>query len=258
MKMNKINLTDVTFLIPIKLDSIDRLLYLKIVVEFLLGNFNTHIHILEADGYDTQFVEKLLPKGIRKTFVEDFDPIFHRTKYINQMVKECKTPIVSVWDADVLTPVQQIVDAVELIRNKNSHFSSPYEHDFLDTTSILRDLYLKSGSDMLVLMRHKEKMKKMYSPNPVGGAFFANTNTYHKTGLENETFYGWGPEDHERVSRWTTLGYDFGRIIGCAFHLTHSRGITGNYQSEYQKKYKLNYLKRFTSLTKDEVQKEFL
>lgn len=33
----------------------------------------------------------------------------------------------------------------------------------------------------------------------VGGAFLVNRKVYLKAGGENEHFYGWGPEDTERV-----------------------------------------------------------
>ncbi|EGG53769.1 hypothetical protein HMPREF9442_01849 [Paraprevotella xylaniphila YIT 11841] len=32
----------------------------------------------------------------------------------------------------------------------------------------------------------------MYPPNPVGGAFLPNRESYIRSGLENEKFYGWG------------------------------------------------------------------
>ena len=41
--------------------------------------------------------------------------------------------------------------------------------------------------------------------------------------MENENFYGWGPEDIERVKRWEILGYRIKRIEGSLFHLHHPR-----------------------------------
>jgi hypothetical protein len=32
----------------------------------------------------------------------------------------------------------------------------------------------------------------LYPPNPVGGAFLPNRESYIRSGLENENFYGWG------------------------------------------------------------------
>lgn len=104
----KLQLTDCTFLIPTRLDSIDRLVNLKATVEFLQNNFETNIQILEADSFNSTLIKVIISDGIEHTFVEDHDPIFFRTYYINQMVKKCKTPFLSVWDTDIIAPPNQI------------------------------------------------------------------------------------------------------------------------------------------------------
>ena len=67
-----------------------------------------------------------------------------------------------------------------------------------------------------------------------GGAFLANRNSYIVSGMENENFYGWGPEDFERYSRWKNLGYKISRVKGNLYHLTHSRGTNSTYRSQQQ------------------------
>ena len=54
-----------------------------------------------------------------------------------------------------------------------------------------------------------------------GGAFFVNRSVYVQAGGENEHFYGWGPEDLERVKRMEILGYSVTRIKGDLYHLYH-------------------------------------
>ena len=51
----RIDLTDVTFLILIRLDSIQRLENVKVVTDSLLKYFDTNIYVLEADSYDNGF-----------------------------------------------------------------------------------------------------------------------------------------------------------------------------------------------------------
>ena len=68
-------------------------------------------------------------------------------------------------------------------------------------------------------------MNELYPPNCVGGAFFANRQTYIDSGLEKELFYGWGVEDGERYRRWSIQGQSVERVHGLLFHLTHERGI---------------------------------
>ena len=42
--------------------------------------------------------------------------------------------------------------------------------------------------------------------------------------MENENFIAYAPEDKERFYRFTTLGYNVGRINDYVYHLEHSRG----------------------------------
>ena len=109
-------------------------------------------------------------------------------------MRSVETPYVAVWDADVIVPIIQILKAAELLQNGEADFVYPYEYQFLETSPILRKLFLKSGN-IQVLERNAKKMMEMYLPIPVGGAFLANTKTYIESGLENEYFYGWGMED---------------------------------------------------------------
>lgn len=227
------NLRDNTFLIPIRIDSHVRLENVLLVTQFLIEHFDTNIKVLECAPYDNGLLEKLLDKTIQYSFQEDNDTILYRTKFINQMVRSTKTRFVAVWDADVIAPDDQIIKAVELLRTEGVDFVYPYEGQFLDTTYIIRKLYMQERNiDLLV--QNMRKMKAMYNPNPVGGGFFANLETYNEAGLENENFYGWGPEDIERFERWESLGLNVKRIEGPLFHLSHGRGLNSSYRNTEQ------------------------
>ena len=139
------------------------------------------------------------------------------------MVRSVEVPYVSVWDVDVVAQPSQIVKAVELLR-QGTDFVYPYEKYFLDTSAVLRREYLKHG-DLKVLQDYWRFMTEMYPPNPGGGAFLANRESYIRSGLENENFYGWGIEDGERFARWKNMGFTIERIEGPIFHLSHPRGI---------------------------------
>jgi hypothetical protein len=249
------NLSDCTFLIPVRLDSIDRLVNLKATLGLLIENFKTNIHILEADSFNTGLISSCLPDAVKYSFIIDYDPIFFRTFYINKMVKECQTPFLSVWDTDIIAPPLQIVRTLELLRTKEADFVYPYEKKFLETSKIIRELYLKN-KEIDILERHQQKMKHLYPPNPVGGAFFANRKIYIESGIENLKYYGWGVEDGERIARWKGLGYKCKRVPGNLYHLTHSRGLNSNFQSGNHRNTKICELNRISSLTRYELKEE--
>ncbi len=253
--MENHKLKDVTFLIQTRLDSIDRLANLRSTVKFLLEHFDTNIHILEADRFNTRLISIVVPEEVDVTFVEDFDPIYYRTYYINQMLKASNTPIISIWETDVIVPPEQILQAIDWLRKGEADFVHPYKQKMLDTSESIRELFL-SSNDWSTLEKHQDKMKQMYPPNPVGGAFFANRETYIESGMDNENIYGWGIEDGERVNRWINLGYKYKRVQGNLYHLTHSRGVNSNFYSSNDRKMKINELNRIVSMTKEELREE--
>ena len=252
--MAKTDLKDITFMIPLKIDTVDRVLNLIMVTEFLLDHFDTKIQILETGHFNNKLLSKLLSADIKYSFIEDFDPVYYRTYYINQMVKKCDTPNVAIWDSDVLALPAQITMAVNWLRNDEADFVYPYEFKFLDTSKDVRELYFKTR-DFAVLERNRSKMKEMYAPKPVGGAFMARLDKYIKSGIENTRLYGWGVEDGERICRWTNLGYRVKRAEGALFHLTHDRGMNSYFTFEQGEEKKLE-LTRIFAMNKEEMENE--
>jgi predicted glycosyltransferase involved in capsule biosynthesis len=254
-KNEKTILQDTTFLIPVRLDSIVRLENVISVVNYLHKHFQSRIHVLEASGYNNGLIQTYLADRIHYRFIQDFDPIFYRTKYINEMVRNCDTPYLGIWDADVIVPPRQIITALHSLRNKEAHFVIPYRHNFFETSEIIREKFIQSG-DLSILEKNAGKMVTLYSPSPVGGAFFANRNTYVQIGIENENFYGWGRQDGERVVRAKVFGYEFIHIEGALFHLTHDRGINSKFHSTRQSDVKMSEVFRIYSMTSEELQEE--
>jgi predicted glycosyltransferase involved in capsule biosynthesis len=251
----KVKIKDTTFLIPVRIDSVTRLENILLIINFLLSHFDTSIYILEAAPYNNQLLDKLLPANVSHTFIEDQDPVFHRTKYINHMVRACSTPYLSVWDADVLVSPRQIITSLAQLRENRADFVYPYDKHFLDTTPILRELYIQS-QDFELLKKHVGKMTRMNLKESVGGAFLATKKAYIKTGIENEFFYGWGPEDIDRINRWKILGYAYKRIQGPLFHLTHERGQNSSFHSSKQADIKHTEILRIVAMSKRELKDE--
>ncbi len=110
--MKKIDLEDVSFLIPVRIDSKERFENINWIIEFIWKYFNTTIIVLEADETE-RFHNSLVS---RKIFVKDHDRVFHRTKYINKMIRESTTDLIAVWDTDVFADYKQTLNRKELIK----------------------------------------------------------------------------------------------------------------------------------------------
>ena len=80
--IDKVDFSDVTFLIPVWIDSLGRLENLVCISSYLLKYFNTNITVLETDEQNNGLIAKLLPPQVTVQFESDTNPIFYRTKYI--------------------------------------------------------------------------------------------------------------------------------------------------------------------------------
>lgn len=250
----KHDLTDTTILVPIRVDSIVRLENLMASIESLRRSFKTHISVLEACNYKNGFLERLLPRNVMYTFVEDTDPIFHRTHYINQLARGIQTPYICIWDADVIIPPAQIRQAAALLR-EGTDVVFPYDGTFLDTTATLRDIYMHRPS-IAFLRRQRKKMLLPYGTNMGGGAIFVRRDSFLRTGGEDERFYGWGPEDWNRLEKWHTLGMDIRRVDGPLFHLTHPRDINGGHSHSLQKDLSFLILRTTQKASTEDIKKK--
>ena len=232
----KHNLKDVTFIIPVRIDSMVRLENLLLTVESLASGFDTNIVVVEASYYNNGILKRLIGHSVSYSFIEDKDPVFHRTKHLNTISKEINTDIIGVWDADIILGNAQIIEAAQQIRDGNCDFAYPYDGRFLDISEIIRNYFLVH-KDIDFLKKNIPKMNLLYSSvkegNAPGGAFLISTEKYKYAGLENEAFYGWGAEDGERYYRWLTLNYRKYRSKGPLFHLSHPRDQNGTVRSDY-------------------------
>jgi predicted glycosyltransferase involved in capsule biosynthesis len=224
--MNKNNLADVTFLIPVRIDSVDRSENINLIIKFIKDHFTTTIKLLEADN-----VEKLFnPLIDKKIFIFDNDTLFHHTRYRNDLARNIETPFIIFWDTDIIISPVQIVQAVTLLRKKESEFIIPYTGEVYKIDSFLKQIFCKNNSASY-LQNNIKKMQLMYGAFSVGGIFICRLDDFWIAGGENENFYGWGPEDIERVKRWEILGYSITFLKGPIFHLHHVRLQTSWYGS---------------------------
>ena len=258
----KIDLTDTAFIIPVRIDSIIRLENLLMSLDCILSYFHTQIYILEASSYPNKIIPSLTSKesSITYHFLLDKDPIFHKTKYLNILSKYVNTPIVCIWDADVILDHIQILDAIKQLRTKKFEVAYPYDGDFLDTSDILREHYWLHR-DIAFLQKQRNKMNSLYTVEgiigAVGGAVFVQTEKYRSAGLENEDFYGWGLEDGERHYRWLSFDYQIYRSKGCLFHLSHPIDINGMFRSKEHREKAIYDMNEIVNYDKNDLKRRF-
>lgn len=231
----KSNLKDVTFLILVRLDSIERLENIIITVKFLCKYFDTNIYIRESSSHNNKILSDILKKKIKYEYIEDKDPILYRTKNYNEMIVQVSTPFLAIWDTDIVPEKKTIIQCVEQLRKRHVDASYPYNGYCFNVSEIIREIFMDK-EDICILHRHKNKMNLLYDQILYGGAIFINRQTYIAIGMENEIHYGWGNEDFDRHYRLIGLNKKIFRAEGYLFHLSHPRGVNSRFANNVNMK----------------------
>ena len=243
---------NLTFVMPTRIDTDIRKRNLLYVTR-RLSTIGSKIIILEADKRPKLSKEEIDIPNVEYHFIEDGNPCFFRTHYINMLLRMATTDVVSVWDADIVTSYEQIEEAYRYIKDEDYTLSYPYDGKYV-MLSEDKSERLISNSDLYGL--DKEQLASYFGRPFCGGAFFVNRERYLSLGGENEHFTGWGPEDVERQKRVEIMGYEFrwtGK--GKAYHLNHPRSKNSNFFSKRHKCKMENELVKVCSMDKDELTK---
>jgi predicted glycosyltransferase involved in capsule biosynthesis len=229
----KIDLSNTTFIIPVRIESSDRVRNVITILCFLLEAFDTKVIIKEVDNKPV-FSEYVLPqvkeylgesvKNLIHIFEYSDDSVFYRMKILNEMLSLCTTDVVVNYDCDVLLKTSTYLKACDMIVNGGYDLVYPYgmgnyqKQIFADDELVSE--FLSNDFDFSILETKHNPYAAEY-----GHCQFFNRERYINGGMENENFRGSSPEDKERFYRFTTLGYNVGRIDDFIYHLEHSRGV---------------------------------
>ena len=228
----KHDLQDTTFIIPVRIESEDRLRNVITTCCFLLETFHTTVIVKEVDKKSV-FEEEAFPqiaeyvegftKNLLHVFEQSDDPVFYRMRYLNEMLAVSTTEIVANYDCDVLLPVSSYMRAKDMIADGPCDIVYPYGfgnwQKQVHADDELVSEFLSNDCDFSILEKKSNDYDAQY-----GHVQFISKQAYMDAGMENENFRGSSPEDKERFHRFTTLGYNVGRIRDWVYHLEHSRG----------------------------------
>lgn len=246
-----IDLKDLTFTIPVKVDHDDRVRNLKTVMEFISHNFDTNIIICEQDGdkipdlfknYKFQYMNCARPDGM-----------IHRTYQLNIMAKAATTPFIANYDADVLMKPQQYIDGMNILRSNQANFVIPYAGPCWDVNPQHHQKIFNEHS--IDFINEPKNFGGLMNNNSVGGVLFWNKADFIKGGMENENFISWGFEDNERFARFQTLGYTLKRTGGILFHLNHHRTANSNHKHKFYQQ-NMQTFNKIRSMNKEQLLKE--
>lgn len=189
----KSDLFEITFIIPIRIDSEERLNNIDYVIWYLQSNFNANIILTENDKVSRLHGRY---KNIDYIFWQNNENTFHRTKMLNEMTKKATTKYIAVYDADVVLPIESYIMGYDSLKGATDVFY-PFNNKFIGI----------SNKEVGTIIDFNNINGNVISENSVGGCFFIKKDKYIEAGLENENFVAWGYEDNERYERFSKLNY---------------------------------------------------
>ena len=235
---------DLTFLIPTKIETEDRLRNIISSVSYLLKHIPAKVIVKEVSNHPT-FQFRAIPE-IRKYvdtsnltyfYEESSEPWFCKSKVLNDLISASNTKVVANYDVDCILPLSSYHQAYDAINNDHADVVYPYgcgiyqwkaEYDFQIYEEFINTL------DTSTLDK-----RKSLSNSTIGWTQFINRQVYIDSFMMNENFISWGCEDDEFYYRMSVLGNRIARIDNYVYHLEHSRTNNSwfsnpNFNNNYQ------------------------
>lgn len=212
--------TQFIVVMPVRIDSDDRKENLKAVLAWL-QQFGIRVLMLEAD--QTPHLKSIVSAYTHAEylFVEDNNHTFHRTKYINVLLRQATSRYVAVWDTDVIVRPEQVARTLDRMEKEHVVMGYPYSGKFYLMDEDQSTRFRRNPN--LSAFQQKNLTPLMGRP-ACGGVYIVKRKAYLSIGGENEKYEGWGPEDAERLRRTQIMGLKAGWLSNePLYHLHHKR-----------------------------------
>jgi hypothetical protein len=218
----KIQLKDITFIIPVRIDSNDRLENFNAVYNYLSKNFDTNIIVYESDSYSK--LKNIVKNDVTFIYEKNESEVFHRTKYLNYMLNMVTTTITANYDVDIILPIESYIKARDHIVNDEIELLYPYQKGAFQHKINNNGRVKLLETNSIESLNNDDFTQKNVS-SECGHCQFFNTTSYKKYGWENENFISYGPEDYERYFRFNKFKRKIIYMSGCyVYHMEHYRG----------------------------------
>jgi predicted glycosyltransferase involved in capsule biosynthesis len=219
---------DLTFLIPTRIETEDRLRNIISSVSYLLRHIPANVIVKEVSNQPT-FQVRAIPEikkyvdisNLTYLYEETKEPLFCKSKVLNDLIVAANTKVVANYDADCILPLESYYQAYEEINLNQADIVYPYGCGVYQWRSEYNhDIYEEFINQLDISVLDKQKT---LSNSTIGWTQFINRQVYIDSFMMNENFISWGCEDDEFYYRMSVLGNRIGRIDNYVYHLEHSR-----------------------------------
>jgi predicted glycosyltransferase involved in capsule biosynthesis len=229
---------DLTFLLPCRIESEDRLRNVVTSVSYLLHHFpEAKVIVKEVDSH-SHFKFRAFPAirnyvntdQLTHIYEESDDKVFHKTRILNDLLVASKTEIVYNHDVDIVLPTSSYQLAYDAIKNRGADVVYPFGCGVyqwaVNYPEQVFSQFLDSKFDFNVLNDTKFRVA-----SSIGWGQMIKRQVEIDAGLWNENFVSWGAEDCEFYFRLNSFGFKVGRINRDVYHFEHSRTFNSHYHN---------------------------
>lgn len=232
-------MNDLTFIIPIRVDSEDRLNNCHAILRFLTSSFpDSEILLIEQD--ETSKTDQIVSDfpSVKKLFVFNAGR-FSKSNAINLGILSAKRDFICMYDTDVLIHPEAMSKAVSILRRRISRVVIPFNLICVDVSGASKAMLASS----LDIERYGRIMNLLHLPTNGdltarivnGGIMVADREVLLLEGGYNKKMISYGWEDTEFLKRFDKLGYyslllsDYNLV-----HLDHKRGTDSQINEMYE------------------------
>jgi predicted glycosyltransferase involved in capsule biosynthesis len=224
------NLDNLTIIIPVYIDTEDRLNNAKTVLGYINNWLETSVIIHELVDTETKldFLNDFKNLKIKHIVEKRDGKNYHKTRQLNEMLNLVDTYVTCSYDIDVILDINSYVNSVKEIENNNYEVIYPYgwgNYQKRVFKSFNRSEFNEKYDISLI-----NNNFDIYSSR-VGHCCFMKTESYKQCGGENEYFMAYGPEDVERFERFQKFGFSVGRLTDYVYHFEHIRKEFSDYSN---------------------------
>jgi hypothetical protein len=228
---------DLTAIVPVCIDSQDRIENVLAITKYMHEQLYID-HIILVETGDTpkllHMIHHFVPKDVlRYIFVQTYnDEPWSRSITFNTALHYVKTPIVAVWDTDILIPLSSLKISNDYILNNKADIIIPWETFYHVKRRVLNDV--KAGQlDYNKLINNKDNILSQFKSVGAGCTIMSAAVMRHVRGF-SELFKGWGNEDDEIVFRLQNLGFRVMQASKCPLiHISHERTANSKVNPDY-------------------------
>tara|TARA_B100000287_G_C20673948_1_gene794505 strand:+ start:5799 stop:6635 length:837 start_codon:yes stop_codon:yes gene_type:complete len=234
---------DLTFLLPCRIESDDRLRNVITSVTCILNNYPEAKVIIQEEDKKSVFKEFAYPQinkyvkdddNLVHIFEESDEKLFHKTRILNDLLVASETSILYNHDVDVVLPKNSVELAYTSIKDHGSDAVYPFGCGIyqwgVNYSDDLLDKFLSSFDgntfDLDIVQKSSTRI-----PSSIGWGQMITKACEVSAGLWNEEFLSWGAEDCEFYYRLNLFGFKVGRVNDDIYHFEHGRTFNSHYHN---------------------------